>query len=115
MLCALAFVPINDVVDVFDCLAEEVPEKFLPFAEYFKQNYVRGITARGRRRAVAPPYPPKLWNQYDAVLNRFQRTNNLSEGWHNRFQKVVGRNHPGLYAFFAELQKEQNATETMCR
>lgn len=58
-------------------------------------------------------YDPKIWNQYNAVLNRFQRTNNLSEGWHNRFHKIVGRNHPSLYAFFKELQKEQAATETM--
>lgn len=45
--------------------------------------------------------------------NRFHRTNNLSEGSHNRFQKVVGQNHSSLYAFFKELQKEQADTKTM--
>jgi len=35
----------------------------------------------------------------------------LSEGWHNRFQVVVGRQHPSVYSFFNELGKEQADTE----
>ena len=43
------------------------------------------------------------------------RTNNLSEGWHNRFRTIVARNHPSVYAFIVELQKEQSDTESMIR
>ena len=43
------------------------------------------------------------------------RTNNSSEGWHNRFQVVVGRCHPSLYNFLNELQHEQGDTESMIR
>lgn len=80
-----------------------------------KVTYVRGKPARGRRRAVSERYPPKIWNHYEAVLHNISRTNNASEGWHNRFRVVTGRDHPSLYAFFTELQKEQSDTETMLR
>lgn len=39
----------------------------------------------------------------------------MSEGWHNRFQVVVGKNHPSLYVFLSELQKEQSDVEIMIR
>ena len=54
-------------------------------------------------------------SQYDAVLQRTARTNNLSEGWHNRLQVIVGFKHPSLYAFFNEIIKEQADTESMLR
>ena len=56
-----------------------------------------------------------MWNQYNAVLQRLARINNLSEGWHNRFQVVFGRQHPSVYTFFTELGKEQADTECMLR
>ena len=71
MLCALAFVPVDHVVEHFDSLLQQVPEEFLPVADYFEENYVRSIKARGRRRAVPPRYHPKLWNQYDKFCNGF--------------------------------------------
>lgn len=63
----------------------------------------------------APRYDPKLWNQFEAVINGEARTNNISEGWHNKFQLVVGKHHPSLYVFFDELKKEQADTEVMMR
>ena len=56
-----------------------------------------------------------MWNHYTSVLSGTARTNNASEGWHNRFQLLVGRRHPSLYAFLKELQKEQAAVEYMLR
>ena len=43
------------------------------------------------------------------------RTNNISEGWHNRLQVVIGKKHPSLYAFLSEMQKEQADSEIMLR
>ena len=40
MLCALAFVPVDDINDVFENLMEELPESFLHIAEYFEVNYI---------------------------------------------------------------------------
>lgn len=113
MLCALAFVPPDDVIKHFETLEEDIPDQVLPIADYLEVNYIRGRPARGRRRAVSPRYKPELWSQYQAVLDRTARTNNVSEGWHNRLQVIMGKKHPSMYAFLVELQKEQSDTTTM--
>ena len=115
MMGALAFVPPQDVLRCFSIFLCAIPNKFRPIAQYFEVTYIRGKPARGRRRAVEARYEPHLWNQYNAVCQREVRTNNSSEGWHNRFQTVVGRHHPSLYAFFKEIQKEQGDTENMLK
>ena len=114
-MCALAFVPPEDVVDVFDTLYNELPEEFLPVANYFEVNYIRGVRAIGRRKAVAVRYAPASWNHYSSVLQGTARTNNASEGWHNRFQLLVGKRHPSLYSFLKELKKEQADVEYIRR
>lgn len=114
-MCALAFVPTEEVKDVFDSFYDEVPDDFLDVAHYFEVTYIRGIPARGRRRATQERYAPALWNHYNSVINGTARTNNASEGWHNRFQKVVGRSHPSIYSFLKELQKEQGTVEYALR
>ena len=48
-------------------------------------------------------------------MQRTARTNNISEGWHNRFQTVLGKKHPSLYTFLVELKKEQDDVEIMIR
>lgn len=53
----------------------------------------------------------EFWNQYDSALTKSHRTNNVSEGWHNRFRTVVGRTHPDLYTAIGEIQKEQGYME----
>ncbi len=42
-------------------------------------------------------------------------TNNISEGWHNHIQVVIGKLHPSLYAFIYESKKVQGDTEFMIR
>jgi len=54
---------------------------------------------------------PDLWNHYDAARNKLHKTNNVGEGWHNRFGIVVGKQHPDLYSCIVEFQKEQAFTE----
>lgn len=114
-MCALAFVPAEDVPKVFDMFFDEIEEDFIPIANYFELNYIRGIRAIGRRKAVKVRYDPKLWNHYHSVLQGSARTNNASEGWHNRFQILVGRSHPSFYHFLTDLQKEQSDVEYMFR
>lgn len=76
-----------------------------------QETYIRGITARGRRQAVAPRYPPKVWNLYLAVIDAEAKCNNNMEGWHNRLQNLIGRHHPTFYRFLTELQDEQAKTD----
>lgn len=113
MILALAYVPVDDVSRCFGLLEEHVDEDLLPVLEYFGETYAIGKPCRGRRRAVPPRYEPKLWNQYRAAIEGSHRTNNLSEGWHNRFRIVIGKDHPDLYSALTEFQKEQADTEIM--
>ena len=44
---------------------------------------------RRRPQCKTPRYPPKAWNQYLAARANMARTNNATEGWHNRFDVRV--------------------------
>lgn len=111
MMLSLAYVPSADVPRVFQELRNDSPDELKDLLEYFDTYYVRGIPARGRRRAVQPRFPPNIWNQYDAAVANSHKTNNISEGWHNRFRTLVGKVHPDLYTFITEVKKEQANTE----
>ena len=45
-MCALAFVPVKDVVKCFDVLKHDLPDTFLPIAQYLEEYYVRGVPGR---------------------------------------------------------------------
>lgn len=68
-MCALAFVHTVEVKDVFDSFYNEVPDDFVDVADYFEVTYIRGIPARGRRRATKERYATALWNHDNSVLN----------------------------------------------
>ena len=120
-LCALAFVRVEDVERHFITVRAVLPDELSDIADWFEINYIRRRVARRRGsaglllRSYPPRYPLRLWNVYESVLNNTARTNKLSEGWHCRFQHVVGKHHRSLYAFFEELKKEQEESEGMLR
>ena len=60
---------------------------------------------------MRPRYDVALWNQYDSVIDDLDTTNNVSEGWHNRFRVVVAKHHPDLYSALQKFRKEQADTE----
>lgn len=101
MLMALSFVPIVDVKKAFRQLKAVLPKELQYVAKYLGENYITGN----------PRYPIPLWNHFEDAINKKQKTNNCSEGWHNRFQKLVGKHHPDLYSALREIQKEQADTE----
>ena len=108
-LLALAFVPITDVRTTFQRLKGTMQKAdFKPVLQYFDKTYVNGTQRRGGRGN-----PPYLWNQYQIALTKVHLTNNVSEGWHERFQIVIGRLHPDLFTALRELQLEQADTETI--
>lgn len=81
------------------------------FVKYFDSTYVTGLPRRGRRNATPPRYPIHILNQYHPTVKGQVRTNNVSEGWHNRFHLLMGKNHQDLYNFIKPVQKEQGDTE----
>lgn len=111
-MLSVAFVPPDDVEEVFDALAETLPDNLQDLADYFERVYIKGIRRR-RGRRTPPQYAPALWNQFEAIANNEPRTNNLTEGWHHRFNDLVGKNHPSFYHFLRELRKENDDVENM--
>lgn len=92
-LMALGFIPLSDLFDVFDSIAQDVEDMdneyqqaLMELVDYVEKFYIRGTPARGRRRATEARFMPDLWNVYDLTQNQIQRTNNVVEGWHSGFQ-----------------------------
>jgi hypothetical protein len=102
MLVALAYVPNDDKVRVYEELVElhtfpEVDQ----LLNYFEDTFL------GRRRAGAL-FSSDIWDCYQAVRDNTPRTNNAVEGWHNAFARSVQIAHPTLPRLVVKLQKEQN-------
>lgn len=111
MILALAYVPPDNVKRCFSKFKTRAPEALKPVVKYFNETYVNGKSATKGKAATPPRYPVLLWNHYASTLAGFHRTNNVSEGWHNRFAQMVGKKHPDLYYLLTEFQKEQGDTE----
>ena len=91
----------------FATLKTRAPAEMAKYVAYFDATHVNGVAARGRCRASAPRYAPHLWNQHDATLEGTAKTNNVSEGWHNRFYMLMRKNHPDLYVFLQQIINKQ--------
>ena len=39
---------------------------------------------------IPPAFPPPKWNMHQVTLDDQPRTNNISEGWNNKFSSLVG-------------------------
>lgn len=73
------------------------------------------MRAVGRRRAVAPKYPPKVWNHYEAMISGDATTTNSQEGWHHRLNTLIGKHHPSFYKFLSGLIDEQGTVDYTIR
>ena len=54
-----------------------------------------------------PLFPPPVWNVHDATLNNDPRTNNICEGWNNKFHNLVGHHHPSIWRVIDWFPKEE--------
>ena len=66
-----------------------------------------------RLRPVAPMFPPPIWNVFEATLRNNPRSNNLCEGWNNKFYNLVGHHHPSIWRAITWMQKEQESVSTI--
>ena len=106
MLAALAFVPVNGVVDTFDTLLEgHAPATAQPIIDYFEDNFIGRLTRRHVRRA--PLFSLDVWNVSGRVEDVLPRTNNSVEGWHRAFQSSLSCAHPSLWKFIEQIRKEE--------
>ncbi|KAF0753438.1 Uncharacterized protein FWK35_00018157 [Aphis craccivora] len=51
-----------------------------------------------------PLFPPSTWNVFELTKAGIGRTNNISEGWNNKFATLVRINHPNIWLFIEALQ-----------
>ena len=105
MMMALAFLPRNVVIVCYNNL-RTTPAVFninanlfitypalAAFCQYIEATWLRGS------------YPIALWNVYRRANN--ERTSNVCEGWHHRFNRRVAIVHPNVWRFIIHLQKEE--------
>lgn len=110
MIAAVAFVPPNDVIAMFEDITDEIRNTFNTDADavldYVEDTYI------GRYRRNAPRRPPlfaiHMWNMYHRTHDEMPRTNNHIEGWHRRFQSLCAGWHPTFWKFINILKKEQS-------
>ena len=115
-LDALAFLPLEDVVQGFRYLEGIAPDNSEGLVDYFGVNYAVG-TVRHRDmengnfginfRRIPPKFPPPLWNVRDATVNNDPRTNNICESWNYRFSSLVGQKHPPIWRAIKFLKREE--------
>ena len=112
-LAALAFVPTPAVTQSFDILMNtpffEANEALLrPLLDYYEDTWI-GRTRRGGRRPPLFPHAP--WNCFETTAFQNPRTNNTVEGWHRRFNTMVGKSHPSIWILIDNLKIEQSVVE----
>lgn len=83
---------------------------------YFDVTYVNGpyklinntqVMCFKRRPSMFAPY---MWNVHNATKLGYSRTNNISEGWNNKFQHLIRFKHPHIYIFIEALQMMNSIT-----
>ena len=115
MIDALAFLPVNDVVQGMAHLRQNAHPhpQAMELLQYFDTNYVNGVWRNIHRpgqpivvRRIPPIFPHALWNVHIATLNNDPRTNNVCESWNNAFYHIVGHNHPSMWHSIQGIQKQ---------
>jgi hypothetical protein len=109
-IIALAFVPIPNLDEVLDALAEHLPDTIIPLLDWFEDNYV-GRPNRRRNGRRDPLFPPNIWNVYKRTLIAEDRTNNRAEAAHRRLQTKLGVDHPSIWKFIDGLRKVQKSRD----
>jgi len=115
-LAALAFVPVDDVEEAFDLLAEDMPphDNMNELLSFFEHTYIRGRRLRGRNAGFGQPlFSPEIWNQRAAAANGIARTTNAVEGWHHGLQSLFQCHHPTMWTFIEGVKKDMCKQRTV--
>ncbi|KAK9736154.1 hypothetical protein QE152_g12808 [Popillia japonica] len=106
MLPAVAFVPTESVVEVFETLCENgiFPPEAQEVVDYFEDTWIGGPHRRQRRPLqfdldMWNLYQSIMWNLYQSILEDLPKTNNSVEGWHRGFAERIGAMHPNIWKF----------------
>lgn len=106
---ALAFVPLEDVDEAFELLADTKPDvdHIDELLTFFEHTYIRGRRLRGRGQSYGRAlFQTDLWNQQAGTVEGIARTNNSVEGWHHGLQAIFQCSHPTLWTFMQGVNKD---------
>ena len=107
-IAALAFLPIDEVVEGYELVAVGFEEDEKEFLAYFESTYTGRSTPNGRRR---PLFERHLWNVDHRMTSGSLRTNNAIESSHCAFARGVAQSdRPSVYRFIESLHVQQNIT-----
>ena len=110
MLSALAYLPLEDILDGFLELQSQTPSAMNQLITYFEKTYI-GCKKPGRGVGRKPPrFSHETWNVYDRCVKGLPRANGHVEGWHRGIQTSID-SHPHFYKLIDYLIKEQANTE----
>ena len=97
-------------------IRDSSPEEGRELLNYFDSTYVTGQLRPRRQqdplklnfRRIPPLFPPLRWNMHEVTMADQLRTNNVCEGWNNKFHSLVGHSHPTIWKLIETLQVEAN-------
>ncbi|KAF0748313.1 Uncharacterized protein FWK35_00023607 [Aphis craccivora] len=117
MLDSLAFLPLSHVKEGMNYIKTIVPPGAENLISYFDSVYVSGPLRRIgtdndlsiRFRRLPPQFLPQMWNVHRSTLLDGSRTNNVFEGWDNRFNHLVGHKNPSIWKLLKNMKNEMGA------
>lgn len=115
-LAALAFVPVGDVGEAFDILADNMPphDHMNELVSFFEHTYIRGRRLRGRNATFGPAlFTVDTWNQRDSAIDGIARTTNSVEGWHHGLQTLFHCHHPTMWTFLDGLKQDMQKQKAL--
>lgn len=124
MLDGLAFLPIADLPEGIAYIRSTIPDEpaeTVELVDYFDTTYVTGtyrpVQRNGEQRLtmrrVPPLFPPAIWSVHSATIDSDPRTNNVCEGWNNKFFTLVGSAHPSIWTCIQWFQREHATVATI--
>jgi hypothetical protein len=108
-LAALAFIPVADVIPVFESLATTFHNDELVLLSYFESTWIGRPVPGGRR--LPPLFPLHMWNLLDRSSTGSTRTTNALEAFHHTFNSLISCQHPTIWNLLPALEKQQNLTD----
>ncbi|KAG7167094.1 hypothetical protein Hamer_G005427 [Homarus americanus] len=126
MIDALALLPLEDVIEGMRYLKTVIPPEAEELLMYSDRTYVSGSLQQPVAmpsdalvplimRHTSPMFAPHLWNVHDATMNNNARTNNICEGWNNKFFNLVGHYHPSIWRVIEWFQLEEAIVSTIIK
>ena len=86
-LSALAFIPVEDLITVYEALADTFEEDELELISYFEATWIGGVVGRRQQRTPAR-FPAAMWNVVGRLFTGSTRTTNVTGGVSSLFQLV---------------------------